>query len=156
MNAERHSLKWLIWTIIPGYILARWVIKNWMVKINRRLGWCVFKWGFFQGFRFNETDHHFLDQRVDNTVRLSLSLITPTGNDFLSQINETFIVFVFQRPFVCIEANCGRSFAQVTNLNNHMKTHHKIQQYVCNQCPKKFTQVRDSVPLCNALWKWEM
>lgn len=22
-----------------------------------------------------------------------------------------------------------------------MKTHHKIQQYVCNQCPKKFTQV---------------
>lgn len=22
-----------------------------------------------------------------------------------------------------------------------MKTHHKIQQYVCNQCPKRFTQV---------------
>lgn len=37
--------------------------------------------------------------------------------------------------------NCGRSFAQVTNLNNHMKTHHKIQQYVCSQCPKKFHTV---------------
>lgn len=57
----------------------------------------------------------------------------------------------FQRPFVCIEANCGRSFAQVTNLNNHMKTHHKIQQYVCNQCPKKFTQVRQSVLILSTL-----
>lgn len=32
-------------------------------------------------------------------------------------------------------------FNQVTNLNNHMKSHHKIQQYVCNQCPRRFTQV---------------
>lgn len=69
-----------------------------------------------------------------------------------------------ERPFVCIEPDCGRSFAQVsnidvhrieiliinaiylsstqvTNLNNHMKSHHKIQQYVCNQCPRRFTQV---------------
>lgn len=46
-----------------------------------------------------------------------------------------------ERPFVCIEPECGRSFAQVTNLNNHMKSHHKIQQYVCNQCPRRFTQV---------------
>jgi DNA-directed RNA polymerase subunit RPC12/RpoP len=46
-----------------------------------------------------------------------------------------------ERPFVCIEMGCGRSFAQVTNLNNHMKTHHKIQQYVCSQCPRKFHTV---------------
>lgn len=46
-----------------------------------------------------------------------------------------------ERPFVCIEEACGRSFAQVTNLNNHMKSHHKIQQYACNQCPRRFTQV---------------
>ena len=37
--------------------------------------------------------------------------------------------------------NCRRSFAPVTNLNNHMKTHHKIQQYVCSQCPKKYHTV---------------
>lgn len=30
---------------------------------------------------------------------------------------------------------------QVTNLNNHMKSHHKVQQYCCNVCNKKFTQV---------------
>lgn len=46
-----------------------------------------------------------------------------------------------ERPFVCIELNCGRSFAQVTNLNNHMKTHHKVQQYNCPQCTRKFHTV---------------
>lgn len=42
---------------------------------------------------------------------------------------------------MCLETNCGRSFAQVTNLNNHMKTHHKVQQYNCSQCSRKFHTV---------------
>lgn len=81
----------------------------------------------------------------------------------ITNLNNHRRLHTGERPFVCIEPECGRSFAQVskqnfknknnslmvskiisfkvTNLNNHMKTHHKVQQYCCNICPKKFTQV---------------
>lgn len=32
-------------------------------------------------------------------------------------------------------------FAQITNLNNHMKTHDKIKHYNCSQCSRMFHTV---------------
>lgn len=122
--------------------------------VDARIGkicWLIFNAMFSRPYVCNDCGKAFTQvTNLNNHTRLHTGEVSFRKNAIwlVGWLPILFVVqqksFLFlQRPFVCIEANCGRSFAQVTNLNNHMKTHHKIQQYVCNQCPKKFTQVRD-------------
>lgn len=74
-------------------------------------------------------------------IHLIIKILLGVPLSQITNLNNHRRLHTGERPFVCIENDCGRSFAQVTNLNNHMKTHHKVQQYVCNQCPSRFVQV---------------
>lgn len=42
------------------------------------------------------------------------------------------------KPFLCSEPNCTKTFSIVSNLRMHQKSHLPVKELVCKHCPRAF------------------
>ena len=92
--------------------------------------------------RFKQQSHVKQHSRLHTGI---LKLKSWFGNN--QQYDWFFFLFSGERPYKCSEPSCGRSFVQLSNLQQHMSNHSK-------EDVGKVKDVNFQCPICGKIFRW--